>query len=279
MTNTTNARPSEQILLQRVRNQLIDYLEVASSFAEQRRYQAKSPQLHVALEIIEQWADWVGPDWRESFTAPVFCADELQAIESFQSIWSALRSRLPQPLPSLEQIQSEAMWDELRRAAAVTYACFLRVGKMSESVEFVPVAADDTAAITVGAMVYAKDAERLAQFYGAVLQLSRNFEESDPQHGYLVLEGRGLQLVIHAIPPAYAAEIEIKVPPEPREDSALKFFFTLHDLPHARDVADELGGSLDQQVWESPRYWYANGVDPEGNVFQLRQNKSSSIFD
>lgn len=273
MTNPTNARPSEQVLLQRVRNQLIDYLEVASSFAEQKRYQAKSPQLHVPLEIIEQWADWVGPDWRDCLTEPVFCSDEIAAIERFQNLWSALRTRLPQPLPQLEEIQVDPLWDELRRAAASTYACFLRVGKMSESVEYVSVAAAQVPTVAAGAMVYAKDAERLAQFYAAVLQLARNAEESEPQHGYLVLEARGFQLVVHAIPPAYAAEIEIQVPPEAREECALKFFFTVHDLQHAREVADELGGRLDLQAWEAPRYWYCNGIDPEGNVFQLRQMK------
>ena len=274
MMNTTHVRPSEQVLLQRVRNQLIDYLEVASSFAEQRRYQAKSPQLHVPTEIIEQWADWVGPDWQENFKAPVFSIDELQAIEKFQVIWSGLHPRLPQPLPSLELVQEDPMWDELRRAAALTYACFLRVGKMSESVEFVPPTPSQAPAVNAGVMVYAKDAQCLKQFYAAVLQLADCPEQSEPEHGFFVLQGAGLQVLIHAIPEAYAADIEIQTPPVPREDSALKFFFQVHDLDHARDVAAECGGSVAEQVWEAACYRYCNGVDPEGNIFQLRQYHS-----
>lgn len=273
MMNTTHIRPSEQVLLQRVRNQLIDYLEVASSFAEQRRYQAKSPQLQVPTEIIEQWADWVGPDWRESFKAPVFSTDELQAIEKFQTVWSGLHPRLPQPLPSLELIQAEALWEELRRAAALTYACFLRVGKMSESVEFVPSIPSHAAVVNAGVMIYAKDAQYLVQFYAAVLQLTECPEQSQPEHGLLVLQGAGLQVVIHAIPSAYAVDIEIQSPPVPREDSALKFFFSVRDLSHARDVAVEWGGSIAEQVWEAPGYRYCNGLDPEGNIFQLRQHQ------
>lgn len=127
--------------------------------------------------------------------------------------------------------------------------------------------------IATGVMVYAKDVERLALFYRAVLQLELNPDESEPEHGYLVLEARGSQLIIHAIPAAYADEIKIQTPPVVREECALKFFFTVHDLKHAGDVAAELGGSVDQQVCGSARYWYCNALDPEGNVFQLRQSK------
>lgn len=269
--NTASSRPSEQVLLQRVRNQLIDYLEVASSFVEQQRYQAKSPQLHVPTEIIEQWADWVGPDWREGFKEPVFSRDELQAIEKFHMIWSGLSQRLPQPMPSLEVIQGEPMWEELRRAAALTYACFLRTGKMSESVEFVPAPSSSVATVHAGIMIYAKDAQALVQFYAAVLQLLECTQESQAELGFFVLQGRGIELIIHAIPAAYAAEIQIETPPVPREDSALKFFFSVHDLKHAGDVAVEWGGSISEQVWEAALYRYCNGIDPEGNVFQLRQ--------
>lgn len=275
MMNTNYVRPSEQVLLQRVRNQLIDYLEVASSFAEQRRYQTKSPQLHAPTEIIEQWADWVGPDWQEGFKAPVFSADELRVIGQFQTIWTALKSRMPEPMPSLELMQTESMWEELRRAAALTYACFLRVGKMSETVEFVPPTLSHTAAANAGVLVYAKDATNLTQFYRAVLQLLDCDEQSEPEHGFFVLQGRGIEMAIHAIPAAYAADIEIQTPPVPREDSTLKFFFNVHDIAHARDVATELGGSIAEQVWETPRYRYCNGIDPEGNVFQLRQAQSN----
>lgn len=276
MMSTNTARPSEQVLLQRVRNQLIDYLEVASSFAEQQRYQLKSPQLQAPLEIIEQWADWVGPNWRDHFKAPVFSAAELDAVERFQRMWSSLSKLLPQPLPTIELIQKDPIWEELRVAAATTYACFLRVGKLSETTEYVPATLGSETAVVAGVMVYAKDAEKLKQFYMAVLHLSADEAQSDNANGYFVLEGRGLQLVVHAIPATYAAEIEILVPPAVREDCALKFFYQVHDINHARDVAAELGGNVDLQVWETSAYIYCNGFDPEGNVFQLRQAQIAS---
>lgn len=53
----------EHIAIQRIRNRVIEYLELASSFDNQSAYQAAVPYIHVPNEIINQWEDWVDPDW------------------------------------------------------------------------------------------------------------------------------------------------------------------------------------------------------------------------
>ena len=70
--STSSPRPSERVLLQRVRNQLIDYLEIAASFEAQRDFQFQAPETHVATEVLEQWADWVSPNWQQELKTPTF---------------------------------------------------------------------------------------------------------------------------------------------------------------------------------------------------------------
>lgn len=269
---TTTARPSEQILLQRVRNQLIDYLEVAASFRAQRAYQDQSPQLQVTVEIIEQWADWVGPDWERQFVAPVFSDAERQAIADYQKSWEALRQCLPEPMPPLLEMHKDPVWEALRKAASAAYACFVRVGKMSESEEYQapPANADATSIPAMGVLIYAKNLDTLAQFYSSVLQLADEPSQSDPQYGLLALQGRGIHLLLHAIPAQYAEDIVITVPPQPREECALKFFCYVHDLAHTLNLIQELGGVCLGATQQTSTYLYRDALDPEGNVFQVR---------
>ncbi len=118
-----------------------------------------------------------------------------------------------------------------------------------------------------GVFVYAKDPQRLAAFYASLLGLR-------PVHGdaeLAVLDGTSIQLIVHAIPPAIAASIRITSPPKRREDTALKFFFTVPSLADARERAPALGGEVLAEVWNGPGFRVCNAVDPEGNVFQVRE--------
>lgn len=120
----TPQRASPEMLLQRVRQHLIDYLEVASSLEAQLAFQAKSPELDVAREMIEQWADWVSPDWQSELVAPVFSKQEIAAIAQFQSTWLQISAALPQPLLPLAQMLATDLWDELRAAAKAAWQVF-----------------------------------------------------------------------------------------------------------------------------------------------------------
>jgi len=78
---SSSTRPSDIVLLQRVRNHLIDYLSLAASFEQQLKLQEQSSQLQVSEEVIEQWADWVGPEWLLQFISPVFSAEEIELMQ------------------------------------------------------------------------------------------------------------------------------------------------------------------------------------------------------
>lgn len=130
-------RPSERILLQRVRNQLIDYLEIAASFQAQQAFQAQAPQTHVATEVLEQWADWVSPNWQQELKAPTFSEPERSAIAQFQIVWENTHNTLVRPLPALDYIQLAPAWQQLRVAAENCLRVFMLRGKLSDEVEAV----------------------------------------------------------------------------------------------------------------------------------------------
>ena len=118
-----------------------------------------------------------------------------------------------------------------------------------------------------GALIYALDLERLATFYERVLSMQRRV--SDAEH--VVLASDDFQLIVHAIPPSYRAGIVVSSPPQPRENTAIKLFFTIQSLAESDSLVASLGGRLLAQSWRGPGFTVRNGYDCEGNVFQLRE--------
>ena len=118
-------------------------------------------------------------------------------------------------------------------------------------------------------VVYAKDVPRVSAFYAAVLGVSA--EHPDPT--YAVLDGDHWQLVVQAIPPAYADEITIGDPPELREDTPVKPVFPVSRIAAAREQAAAHGGGIaaPDREWTFRRSLRCDGFDPEGNVLQLSQ--------
>lgn len=120
-----------------------------------------------------------------------------------------------------------------------------------------------------GAVVFAVDIPRLTAFYSQVMQLPVLVVEPD----FALLASPTFELVIHAIPAQIAAQIEITVPPQRREDTPIKLGFLVASLAEARVRAATLGGQIDpvEREWEFRGSRRCDGHDPEGNVIQLRE--------
>lgn len=118
-------------------------------------------------------------------------------------------------------------------------------------------------------VVYAKNKRRVSAFYQRALDL-RPVEET-PSHD--LLRGRGMELVIHAIPRKFATHIEIAKPPRVREETPFKPVFVVKDLEEVRVAVATTGGSLapSNAAWRYNGYLVLDGCDPEGNVVQFRQ--------
>lgn len=120
-----------------------------------------------------------------------------------------------------------------------------------------------------GVVIFVKEVERVARFYRELTSMTVLHEEP----GLCVLGSGGFELTLHAIPPQYADGIDIATPPQPREDSYLKVVLPCERLAEARLAAQRLGGWLHgpEREWSGRGFTACDGVDPEGNILQLRQ--------
>lgn len=121
-----------------------------------------------------------------------------------------------------------------------------------------------------GLFIYAKEVERLARFYQSLLGMTRAHATAE----LVILRSPDLQVAIHPLPTAVAARVEISVPPVPRDSAAYKFFHTVPSLARAAEVAASLGGEVLPEQWRGPGFVVCNAVDPEGNIFQVREGTS-----
>lgn len=122
--------------------------------------------------------------------------------------------------------------------------------------------------ISAGAVIYAKNCERLASFYEDVAGL--NVRETDETS--TILESDSFQLAILQAKNPIAASIEISEPPKRRESTPIKLVFYVETINNSREKIKALGGELNanEKVWEFDEHRVCDGHDPEGNIFQLR---------
>lgn len=123
--------PSERIVQQRLRNRIIESLELAASIEDQGEYQRRVPFVDVPVEVIHKWEDFVGQDWRRYYAAgDVFTPSEIDAIAEFDAVWNDVAERIPD-LP-LEALAGTADWKRLMEAANNSLQVFLRRGPLPE---------------------------------------------------------------------------------------------------------------------------------------------------
>ncbi|HEY7673048.1 MAG TPA: VOC family protein [Gammaproteobacteria bacterium] len=123
--------------------------------------------------------------------------------------------------------------------------------------------------MTTAAVIYAKDLERLVAFYAA---LGLRVDETK-RGDFAVLLGPDLELSIIQIPKQVASQIEISTPPQARTRTPIKLAFFVPSIDQALEATRALGGRVkdDAKRWEFRGHALQDAIDPEGNVFQLRE--------
>jgi predicted enzyme related to lactoylglutathione lyase len=119
-----------------------------------------------------------------------------------------------------------------------------------------------------GGLIYAKNMERLSAFYETLLSMSKIHVSAD----HIVLESPDFQLIVHAMPSDIARTVVVESPPERREQTPIKLFFTIPSISAARSQAAKLGGEIYSDRWQGPGFGVCNACDPEGNIFQVRES-------
>jgi catechol 2,3-dioxygenase-like lactoylglutathione lyase family enzyme len=112
------------------------------------------------------------------------------------------------------------------------------------------------------AMIYVKDLNRMAAFYGNTLGL-KPVEETRMEN-WLEFEAGATKFALHAIPSEIADQIQISSPPRPREKNPVKLSFEVDDIASERQRLESLGVTIVQRPWGA-----YDGIDPEGNVFGI----------
>ena len=119
-------------------------------------------------------------------------------------------------------------------------------------------------------VIFSVDVRRLGTFYERVLGLEPSVEES----GDIRLRGEQEELLIHSIPERVANDIELRVPPEPREECAVKPVFNVDSLEDSLDAVKVNGGGLTRRSFTLDGLTRHDVVDPDGNIIQLRSRNS-----
>ncbi len=126
--------PASRMLLQRLRNRIIDVLELAACAETQRDYQRSVPQVHVPDQVLNWWDDFVGDDWRQHYSSgAVFTPVEIDAIARFHAIHVEVSGQI-QDLP-LETLIPTAQWQRLLAAGSEALQVFLDRGRLPEDFE------------------------------------------------------------------------------------------------------------------------------------------------
>lgn len=118
------------------------------------------------------------------------------------------------------------------------------------------------------AMIFAKDMKRMTAFYQHGLGLCVISETR--QDGWVEFDAGGALLALHAIPAQIADTIETATPPEARAETPIKLVFEAADVVAAREHLISHGAVM----FEPRASGGCDGLDPEGNVFQVVSKKA-----
>ena len=121
-------------------------------------------------------------------------------------------------------------------------------------------------------VIFAANVKAVASFYEAVLGISPTPKPSDNKKD-IRLCGKGIELLIHSIPPRIAETIVIQSPPAPRDIAAMKPVFDVKSLSKAEEQVTLRGGVVTKVTFTLDGVIRRDVLDPEGNVIQLRSSK------
>ena len=116
------------------------------------------------------------------------------------------------------------------------------------------------------AMLFVKDLEGMKCFYSEIL--ASNPTKQDATGTCFTFTTGGVRFSLHAIPAEIAKGIVIESTPTPREQNPIKLIFEVKDVEAERTRLQALGVQMLRRPWQKPGD-ASDGVDPEGNVFQI----------
>ncbi len=116
------------------------------------------------------------------------------------------------------------------------------------------------------AFVFARGTESLARFYEAAF----GFTVTHREPGWIVMDAGGIELAVHQIPDEIAGDIVVADPPHERTWGSTKLVFAVEDFAAAKGRLEAAGARFrEPNTWDGETA--RDFIDPEGNVFRIRQ--------
>ena len=115
------------LLNQRIRNRIIETLEVYVSIEDQK--------LLGPDEVINMWEDFVDDERLPTYDEPAFNKQEQLAISVFHNNWKRVCDNTPQHMPPIEQLQNERYWLQLTNDAREALRILAVRGRLDEDQE------------------------------------------------------------------------------------------------------------------------------------------------
>lgn len=122
---------SKELLAQRRRNRIIEYLDWVRSPAEHLEYERRVPIAHVQAEAIEQWNDSTDASGHLVLDDATFTVAEVKALKEFHSVWEVVCETYPYRLPLSEALEHPSA-KRLMCAAEDAYSVMKERGPFSD---------------------------------------------------------------------------------------------------------------------------------------------------
>ncbi|MDH5181629.1 MAG: hypothetical protein OEZ39_00325 [Gammaproteobacteria bacterium] len=114
----------KQLVYKRIRNRIIDVLEVTASLDKQAEFGAN--------EVVNLWEDWVDDEQLIHYMEPVFSREEQIAMADYHGQWKSVVDAFPQQMPKLEMLHKDQHWLDLTAAAHRLLQVFAKRGRLIE---------------------------------------------------------------------------------------------------------------------------------------------------
>jgi predicted enzyme related to lactoylglutathione lyase len=117
----------------------------------------------------------------------------------------------------------------------------------------------------IGLVLYAKDPDRLATFYGSLFEMER----ADIDGTSFTLVRPEMEIHVVKVPDNFARAFTLSTPPAPRENTPVKFSIEVPNVDRLATTARTLGGMPRGESWTWHSRRLLDIVDIEGNIFQV----------
>jgi hypothetical protein len=123
--------PGPAVVLQRIRNRQIEYLECVSEPKDWL------PCFGSPSELINWWEDWFQIDKLSAYTVPTYTPAEIAGLRQFHEAWNRAADAMSTENRTFDQLLHSPHWQDLARSAHFVLTVFALRGKLSEHEELV----------------------------------------------------------------------------------------------------------------------------------------------